>query len=110
MPTKYLPYFPKPVLDDLLNGRWLPVVGAGMSMNAKVPPGKKMPLWSDLGSQLETDLGYSSSGGALDAISAFEHEFGRPRLIERLSAILLSREAQPGEAHRAFCSIPFHST
>lgn len=107
MPTKHLHFFPKPVLDDLLNGRWLPVVGAGMSMNAKVPAGKKMPLWSDLGKQLESDLGYSSSGGPLDAISAFEHEFGRPRLIERLSTILLSREAQPGEAHRAFCSIPF---
>jgi SIR2-like domain len=107
MPTKYLQHFPKPVLDDLLNGRWLPVVGAGMSMNAKVPKGKKMPLWSDMGKQLEDDLGYASSGGPLDAISAFEHEFGRPKLIERLSEILLSRDAQPGEAHRAFCSIPF---
>ena len=26
---KYLANFPKPLLDDLVNGRWLPVLGAG---------------------------------------------------------------------------------
>jgi hypothetical protein len=107
MTSKYLPYFPPPLLDDLINGRWLPVVGAGLSLNAKVPPGKAVPLWGELGKRIEADLNDFSSNGPLDAISAFEHEFGRPRLIERLSEILLLREALPGEAHRQFCSIPF---
>lgn len=82
-------------------------MGAGMSLNAVAPPGKKMPLWGDLGKTLANELTDFSSNGALDAISAYEHEFGRPRLIERLSEILLVRDAQPGDAHREFCTIPF---
>ena len=27
---KYLGSFPKPLLDDLVAGRWLPVIGAGV--------------------------------------------------------------------------------
>lgn len=107
MATKYLQFFPRPLLDDLVKGRWLPVVGAGMSLNARVPQGKKMPLWGDLGKELEADLDDFGSQGALDAISAHEHAFGRPRLIERLSEILLLRDASPGDVHKEFCSIPF---
>lgn len=105
--SKYLQHFPKPLLDDLVNGRWLPIVGAGLSFNATVPDGKSVPMWGELGKQLEADLDDFASTGPVDAISAFEHEFGRPRLIERLSEILLLREATPGEAHKQFCSIPF---
>ena len=39
---KYLAHFPKPVLDDLVNGCWLPVLGAGMSINATLAPPAKM--------------------------------------------------------------------
>jgi hypothetical protein len=105
--TKYHQFFPKPVLDDLVTGRWLPIVGAGMSLNARVPSGKKPPLWAELGKQLEQDLEDFVSSGFMDAISAYEHEFGRARLVERLSDILFLRDAQPGEAHKAFCEIPF---
>lgn len=107
MATKYLTFFPKPLLDDLINGRWLPVVGAGLSLNAKTPRGKKMPLWSDLAKAIESDLEDFSSNSAIDSLSAFEHEFGRPRLIERLTEILLLREATPSDVHENFCSIPF---
>lgn len=107
MTTKYLQYFPRPLLDDLVSGRWLPVVGAGMSLNAKLPAGKKMPLWPDLGSTLQGEFSEYSSSGTLDAISAYEHEFGRAKLIERLAEILYIRDAHPGDAHKAFCSIPF---
>lgn len=107
MTTKYIQYFPKPVLDDLVSGRWLPVVGAGMSMNARLPTTKKMPLWSGLGQSLAAELPDYESHSALDVISAYQHEFGRATLIERLTEILLVKEAQPGNAHRAFCSIPF---
>jgi len=105
--TKYLQYFPKPLLDDLVNGRWLPVVGAGMSLNANLPAGKSMPLWGDLGRTFEGDLTDFSATGPVDAISAYEHEYGRARLIDRLSEILHLRDAQPGDTHRAFCSIKF---
>ncbi|PZM08075.1 SIR2 family protein [Rhizobium tubonense] len=105
--SKYLQFFPKPLLDDLANGRWLPVIGAGMSLNATLPAGKSMPLWGELGKSFERDLAKFSATGPVDAMSAYEHEFGRARLIERLSEILHIQHAQPGDAHRAFCSIKF---
>lgn len=105
--AKYLKHFPKPLLDDLVAGRWLPVIGAGMSLNAKIAPPAKMPLWPDLGNAFSAELTDYSSAGTLDAISAYQHEYGRAKLIERLTELLLVREAAPGEAHQAFCSIPF---
>jgi SIR2-like domain len=105
--VKYISRFPKPVLDDLVTGKWLPVVGAGMSLNAVTPSGKRMPLWKDLSKALVAELGDFSPMSDLDGISAYEHEFGRTRLIERLSEILLIRDAQPGSAHKEFCTIPF---
>jgi len=105
--AKYLPHFPKPVLDDLVTGKWLPVIGAGMSLNASVPAGKRMPLWAAMSKQLTDELTDYSSTSILDGISAYQHEYGRARLIERLSDILLIRDAQPGNAHKEFCTIPF---
>src|ERR1700678_3651582 len=107
MAAKYLSKFPKSLLDDLVAGRWLPIVGAGFSRNAVLPQNKKMPLWNELGDLLEADLRDYEPTGALDAISAFEQEYGRPKLIERLSELLHISEARPGEAHKAFCSIQF---
>lgn len=105
--TKYIKSFPKPLLDDLVNGRWLPVVGAGMSRNAVLPKGAEMPLWGDLGKAFEADLSDFSATSPVDAISAYEHEFGRARLVDRLSELLHVKDAKPGAAHRAFCSIKF---
>lgn len=78
-----------------------------MSLNAILPAGKKMPLWDDLGKAFENDLTDFAAKNPVDAMSAYEHEFGRARLIERLSEILHQRDALPGEAHRAFCTIKF---
>jgi hypothetical protein len=104
---KYLIDFPKPLLDDLVSGRWLPVIGAGMSLNAMLAPPAKMPLWSDLSKQFAEELSDYSPTGVLDAISAYEHEYGRARLIERLAELLHLNKVQPGPAHREFCSLPF---
>lgn len=107
MAPKYLPSFPKPVLDDLVTGRWLPVVGAGMSMNAVLPKGKKMPLWKELGDALASQLSDFTASSVLDGISAYEHEFGRARLVKKLIELLHIQDSRPGSAHREFCSIPF---
>jgi hypothetical protein len=103
----HIQHFPKPLLDDLVNGRWLPVIGAGMSLNATLAPPAKMPLWGDLGKYFADELKDYSPTGVLDAISAYEHEFGRVRLIERLGELLHLDKVQPGPAHREFCSLPF---
>ncbi|WBT06366.1 hypothetical protein PFY01_01410 [Brevundimonas vesicularis] len=67
MATKYLQYFPKPLLDDLVGRRSLPVIGAGMSLNGEVPTGKKMPLWDGLGSCLAADIADFKPRHTLDA-------------------------------------------
>jgi hypothetical protein len=104
---RYLDHFPEPLLEELLAGRWLPVVGAGLSRNADVPGGAHMPLWEDLGRMLANDIPGHDYAGALDAISGYEHEFGRRALITRLHRELLVDEARPGDAHTAFCRLPF---
>lgn len=107
MAVTYLPHFPKPVLDDLVTGKWLPVVGAGMSLNAILPAGKKIPLWAGMSKELTDELSDFAPTSILDGLSAYEYEFGRSRLIERLSEVLLIKEAHPGNAHKEFCTIPF---
>ena len=67
MAKKYLTSFPKPLLDDLVAGRWLPVVGAGFSRNAILPLKKQMPLWNELGDLLKADLRDYEPSGALDS-------------------------------------------
>lgn len=107
MTPSYIDALPQPLLDDLVAGKWLPVVGAGMSRNAIIPGGGMMPLWEDLGKELANELADYPYSGALDAISAYAHEFGRPRLVERLSTAVHVDTARPSDAHRASCAIPF---
>lgn len=99
--------FPKPLLDDLIKGRWLPVIGSGFSRNAIVAGEAEMPLWDDLGRALGRELRDYPYSTPLEAISAFEHEFSRARLVERVGELLLVNDAQPGSAHSAFCALPF---
>ena len=107
MSNKYLKFLPKPLLDDLVNGRWLPIVGAGLSRNAVLSSKKTMPLWKELAKSLADEIPGFEYDNPIDAISAYCHEFRRPRLIEKLSELLYIGDAQPGDAHRAFCDIPF---
>lgn len=99
---------PKPLLSDIVAGRCIPVIGAGFSYNAVVPPNKRMPLWDDLGRHfagLLSDYPYSTP---IDAISAYCHEYSRTNLVEELMEVLHVKDARPGPAHRAFCNVPFN--
>lgn len=107
MAGKYLKFFPRPLLDDLVKNRWLPLVGAGFSRNASLPSAKKMPLWDDIGRALHQDLGNFDYTNALDVISTYCHEYTRVKLIERLHSILYADDAKPGPVHEAFCSLRF---
>jgi uncharacterized protein YutE (UPF0331/DUF86 family) len=78
-----------------------------MSRNAVVPAGRQVPLWDQLGRELAEELPDYPYVGALDAISAYSHEYGRPKMVERVAEALLIDQARPGQAHRAFCSILF---
>ena len=109
-PDYYLKRIPKSLLDDLIRNRWLPIVGAGMSANADVPGGKRVPLWRELSKMLSDEVRPGEPRvyhGELDAISAYEQVYNRTVLVERLRELLYVEEAKPGRVHRAFCSLPF---
>ena len=104
----YLKYFPIPFLEDLIRGQVLPFIGAGFSRNATIPEGKEIPDWSKLGElvakDLPSDYDYSNP---VEAISAYEQEYSRTKLIEKFNELLLTGIIRPGKAHIAFSKIPF---
>ena len=104
---KYISKFPKPFLEDLVNNRCIPIIGAGFSKNAEIPVGKQMLDWDGLGraiAELIPDFQFSNS---LDALSSYSYEYSRTNLIEKTSELLLVDSIKPGETHKAFCNLPF---
>lgn len=98
---------PQPLLNDIVTGRCIPIIGAGFSRNAILPSGQKMPLWDELGktiASLLTDYPYSTP---IDAMSAYCYEYSRVKLVEELVKLLHVGSAQPSPAHKAFCELPF---
>lgn len=105
--TDYVDCFPTPLLEDIVQSRCLPFVGSGFSLNGVTADGARMPLWDDLGrSVIERLPGYDYTT-ALEAISAYAHEFSRVNLIEHISAALLIDSIRPGPAHKQFCKLDF---
>lgn len=104
---EYIGYFPAPFLEDIVRGRCLPFVGAGFSLNAKIPRGKKMLDWDGLGKEVAAALPEYQYTTALEALSAYSHEFSRVKLVEFLSSSLLIASIQPAKTHEEFCRLPF---
>ncbi len=98
---------PRPLYEDVLQGLWVPVVGSGMSRNARVPDGDPPPDWNGLASVLKRDLADpDDTFDAVDVISAYAQEHGRPALVERVSRAIRIADAQPGEVHLSLCRLP----
>ncbi len=99
---------PAPLLEEFRAGRWLPIIGAGLSMGARNCPPPGMPSWEGLGEILGNDLpaGYSQ-GGAVEAISAYEHAYGRMRLTSRVIRALHVGLAKPDATQMAFAALSF---
>jgi NAD-dependent SIR2 family protein deacetylase len=95
---------PKPLLGDIANGKCLPFIGAGFSLNALLPNGKQMPTWNQLISKLADDL-QTSESNLLEVAQEYENQFGRPKLIEKISESLYINEYLPGEVHKLFTMI-----
>ena len=107
-----LDLFPRPLLDELIEGRWLPIIGAGLSRNAITPDGKGLPLWDELGREIAADVGSAGSeqypyADPLDAISAYEQAFSRTDLVTKLQRALRIDNSSPGRAHEAFARLRF---
>ncbi|MEV4951360.1 SIR2 family NAD-dependent protein deacylase [Paenarthrobacter nitroguajacolicus] len=99
---------PRHLLDELVEGSWLPLVGAGFSRNAIIEHGDAPVSWAELGSVLGRDVdGADSTTGTLEVISAFEHAFGRVALVDRTAGLIRAHDARPGAAHIAFARVGF---
>lgn len=98
---------PKPLLDDISSGKCLPFIGAGFSLNAKLPEGEVMPDWSGLTKILISEIGSVKPKTGPDVASSYEHKFGRVQLIEKIRHILHSDSVVPGKAHLSFVQLPF---
>ncbi len=68
-----------------------------------------MPLWSELGEALASQIsGYPTNDGRpVEAISAYQHSYGRTRLVQEVRRQIHHGVARPGDAHEAFCRLPF---
>lgn len=85
----------------------LPFIGAGFSKNAEIPNNRTMLDWDQLGREFADEIqGYQYSN-AIDAISAYCHEYSRTTMVEKLSKLLLVNVAKPGKTHKAFCDLKF---
>ena len=98
---------PPPLLEDIAEGRCLPFIGAGFSLNARLPKGLQMPAWPELTETLANVAGVSPDLGGPGVASEFEKKFGHVQLIEAIRKALRIDVAKPGEAHMAFAELPF---
>lgn len=105
--SKYIDNIPKTLLDDFAERRVVPMVGAGFSKNAILPQGCVMPDWNQLGKMISEYIPNYEFLNAIDALSLFETQFSRTKLIEILSDAVYLHEVKPGVAHRSFCDLFF---
>lgn len=104
---KYIKDVPRALLDDFVYSRVIPMVGAGFSKNATLPLGHTMPDWNQLGKDIGEYIPDYEFTNAIDALSLFESQFSRVKLIELLSNALRINDIKPGSAHRSFCNLFF---
>ena len=101
---------PQPLIDDIADGRCLPFVGAGFSLNAECDDGYSMPDWAKLTVQLATAAGVDHNDlQGPDAASLYERKFGRVHLIDVVRRSLNPEHVRPGRAHKAFVQLPFET-
>lgn len=104
----YLRHLPPALIDDIVSGRCLPIIGSGFSLNCESVTGAKPLTWFPLARAIAAELNsdYDLSD-PIDALSAYERFASRSRLIERINHFLAPNEIKPGAVHRSFCKLPF---
>lgn len=107
MSEKYLKYIPKTLQEDFVDNRVIPFIGAGFSKNGILLDKSSIPDWDGLGKQVATYISNYTYTNAVDALSLFESEFSRTKLIELLAKELKINQLKPGTAHRALCDLYF---
>lgn len=105
--SKNVQHIPDELLDDIRDGGCVPVVGAGLSLNALLPKGCQMPLWNDLGSRAAKKMKCKSTGNALKDLSRYCDHNTKSDLLKFLWEALYIRTARPGRVHMEFAKLPF---
>lgn len=106
MEYKYIPLIPKSLLNDFVNNKVIPFVGAGFSKNADIPKGLTMPDWNELGKLAAAEIAdYMYDNNAIDALSYYEDLYSRTKLVEFLMKELHFGKIQPGSTYKAFCEL-----
>ena len=106
MAIDYIPHIPKPLLDDFINSRVVPFVGAGFSKNADIPSGISLPDWNGLGELAAAEISdYDYNNNPIDALSYYELKFSRTKLVEFIMKALHVEEVKPGATYEEFCNL-----
>ncbi len=63
--------------------------------------------WKALGKAFAEEIPGYEYNSTIDAISAFENEYSRPMMAERMKELLLAGLVKPAATHEAFCKLPF---
>ena len=105
--SAYIEHIPSELLDDIRRGECIPVIGAGFSMNAVLPPGCRMPLWNDLGIEVARKMDTAYSGDAKRTLSEYCYKCSIFEMVRLLRDRLHIRTARPGSAHLEFAKLPF---
>lgn len=101
---------PTPLVAEITSGRWLPIVGSGLSRNALVSTGSPPPDWVGLARTLRSELSDPDEiADPVEIISAYSHEHGRPALVERVGLEIRVADSSPAPVHRALCQLPVDS-
>lgn len=100
---------PKPLLEDIKQGKCLPFIGAGFSLNCRAPTGLKMPDWSGLAETWANEADIDTKLSPPKIASLYERRFGRVQLIESIRRALHADEIEPGEVHSNFASLSFET-
>jgi hypothetical protein len=98
---------PGPLIDDIAEGKCLPFVGAGFSLNGECDEGYSMPDWVGLASRLGKLARVEKALEGPDAATAYERQFGRVHLIDEVRRSLNPEHVKPGKAHKALVQLPF---
>lgn len=104
---KYLDYIPKILQQDFIDNRVVPFIGAGFSKNAVVPDGIDVLDWEELGKAVAKYIPDYNYINAIEALSSFEAQFSRTKLVEIVAKELHIHSMKPGGAHKALCALNF---
>jgi len=106
MENNYLDYIPQALLNDFVDNRVIPIIGAGFSKNADVPKRFSMPDWNELGKTVASEItDYDYNNDPIDCFSFYEESYSRTKLIELFMKKMSHPDLKPGKTYKALCEL-----